>query len=77
MPSLTNLTFPAEEEDLLREAIKHYRFENLNQFFRVCGHAIIDHYKRGETLLSPLRFEAWHSSQSVYRPRTNPELLKK
>jgi hypothetical protein len=57
MPSLTNISFPPEEEDLLRAAVKHYRFENFNQFFRICAHLIIEHHLRGDALIAPLRFE--------------------
>jgi hypothetical protein len=57
MPSLTNVTFPSEDRARLKAAIKHYRFENLNQFFRVCGYSIIEHHARDEALVAPLRFE--------------------
>jgi hypothetical protein len=63
MPSLTNVTFPQEKEELLRNAVKHFGYENLNQFFRACGHVIIAHYKRDDQLISPLRFVAQKSGK--------------
>jgi hypothetical protein len=58
MASLTNITFPPKEEDLLREAVRFYGFENFNQFFRICGHVLIEHHKRGDALILPFRFVA-------------------
>jgi hypothetical protein len=55
--SLTNITFPQNERVLLREAIEHYGFENLNQFFRICAHTLIRHYQRGDKLSLPLVYD--------------------
>jgi len=55
--SLTNVSFPEEKIDLLREAVRHYRFESTSAFFRVCGHLLIEHYQRQDTLTSPLAFK--------------------
>ena len=54
--SLTNVTFPPELVPALRKAVEYYDFENLNQFFRLCGHAIIEHHKRGDKLIAPYSF---------------------
>lgn len=56
MPSLTNVSFPPELAPALYKASEFYRFENLNQFFRACGHAIIEHHKHKDTLTLPLAF---------------------
>ena len=56
MPSLTNVTFPHNEYGNLKKATEHYRFESLSAFFRMAGIILIEHYKRGDSLESPLRF---------------------
>lgn len=57
MASLTNVTFPEDQYGALKKATEHYRFESLSAFFRIAGLILIEHYKKGDTLESPLRFE--------------------
>jgi hypothetical protein len=58
--SLTNITLAPEQADRLREALEYYRFENINQFFRVCARTLIYHHENGEKLITPLTFRATH-----------------
>jgi hypothetical protein len=56
MPSLTNVTFPPELAETLREAVDYYRFESVAAFFRLSGLVLIEHYEREESLAIPLHF---------------------
>jgi hypothetical protein len=56
MSSLTNIWFPEDKRDELKEALEHYRFPTAAAFFRICGLALIEHHKRGASLNTPLSF---------------------
>jgi hypothetical protein len=62
MPSLTNVTFPHDQYSELKAAVSHFGFENLNQFFRACGHTIIKHHQQGDALIAPLHFVVTETS---------------
>jgi hypothetical protein len=55
MSNYTTVWLPEEQRPLLREALKHYRFESAAGFFRVCAYLLIEHYQRGEELSLPLK----------------------
>jgi hypothetical protein len=56
--SLTNVTFPKEEQKALRSAADYYGFETLSQFFRSCAFLLIEHHEKKDTLEFPLKFQA-------------------
>ena len=66
--SYTNVTFPPGEDDLLRAALDHYRFESASQFFRACGRVLIEHHSRGDGLCVPLSFESMAGGKKIGRP---------
>jgi hypothetical protein len=49
-------TFPIGLKGDLRKAVEHYGFGSFNAFFQAAALALVEHCKRGETLIMPLRF---------------------
>ena len=66
--NLTTITFPAEDEQALREAVRFYGYATVTQFFRTAGHTLIRHHKANDRLLSPLAF----NSAPPLTPPINP-----
>lgn len=56
MASLTNVTFPEEDYEVLKAATVFYRYDSVSAFFRAAGHALIEHYGHKDELVSPLQF---------------------
>ena len=56
MSSITNVWLPEGRKDELRAAIRHYHFESMAGFFRICGLALIEHHKRKDAIMMPFRF---------------------
>lgn len=54
--SLTNVSFPPESTPALHEAVEHYGFESVAAYFRLCGHTLIKHHQRGDSLKLPPAF---------------------
>lgn len=56
--NVTTVTFPLEQAEQLREAVNHFGYESMATFFRLAGLALLEHYKRGDDLLRPMRFSS-------------------
>jgi hypothetical protein len=56
MSSITNVWYPDERRDELRKAVRHYHFQSLAAYFRICGDILCEHYAQKDNLTMPLQF---------------------
>lgn len=63
--NVTTITLVAEEAARFKEAISHYGFQGMAGFFRLAGRTLINHYKRGDALLTPLSFQESNSNANA------------
>jgi hypothetical protein len=57
MRSMATLRLTEAEAQAFLKALAHYGFESGGGFLRACAHALIEHDKGAERLLSPLKFQ--------------------
>jgi hypothetical protein len=50
--------FPKGLKESLKEAVEHYGFGSFNAFFQACALTLVAHYKRGDKIGMPLKFNA-------------------
>ena len=55
--NLTTVTIPAELEDHFNAAVKYYRMGSGAALLQSCALALIQHYQRGDKLITPILFQ--------------------
>ena len=56
MSSITNIWFPEDRREELRKAARHYHFESLAAYFRICGEVLCEHARKKDQLIMPMQF---------------------